>query len=157
MEYTYGNHAPVVDDRFSLPRRHNVGSLSFSRSRSSKIQDNVIRVVSGKTVLSWFSEIQALSRKDADTLATAIIQAVSPIISLAIAASEQGRRKQRIIHCLTGDGVNTNEAASKRTFSHYTANLPAQVSYYLLVWRCATHQANLATVIGICGKQELEF
>eukprot|EP00973_Karenia_brevis_P088933 12334326-Karenia_brevis.AAC.1 len=64
----------------------------------------------------------------------------------------QGSGPLRVVHSLTGDGINTNEAAAKRVFAHYSKMSGEMLLYFLVVWRCTSHQANLVVAVAICGK-----
>eukprot|EP00959_Pyramimonas_sp_CCMP1952_P159587 3338133-Pyramimonas_sp.AAC.1 len=73
---------PVVQDAsFALPQSVAVGSALFTRSRYSKIQNNCITIGMGEHRLEWLSEMQALGRKDGDTLGLALIAAVEGIMN----------------------------------------------------------------------------
>ena len=129
---------------------------TFNRGRYSKVQNNAVTVYVGGegSGVEWFTELQPLARKDGPTLATAIAAVVQPIIGMAAASySSQHPRSFRVLHMLVGDGVNTNENASKRVLNHFLNQHPTgRVLYRLLVWRCASHQANLVVVVAIAGK-----
>ena len=110
----------------------------------------------------WLTELQPLARKDAATLATAIAQAVQPVIQtvgsvLASSSSSRsnssssGVQSMRVLHLLVGDGINTNESAAKKVL-HHLYHQASSVDYRLLVWRCASHQANLVVVVAIAGR-----
>ena len=61
-----------------------------------------------------------------------------------------------LIHWLVGDGVGTNEAAAKILIAWLGAQpLAARVRYFLLVVKCANHQANLAIGSAVSGKTAL--
>jgi len=145
----------VETDDMTLPPAGRVGAAQFTRSRSSKVQNNVITINLLGVVLRWLVELQPLAKKDADTLGLALIQAVAQLMQI-LRAARQGKATTtsplRVIHLLTGDGVNTNEAASKRLYQHYHNSSCETLRYFLLVWRCASHQANLCVEIAICGR-----
>lgn len=87
-----------------------------NRSRCSKIQNNhVILSMQGRRV-EWLTELQPLMKKDGPTLATALIQVIVSIVRCATssASSSTGSQPVRILHCLTGDGIETNANAAKR-------------------------------------------
>eukprot|EP00973_Karenia_brevis_P049630 6888934-Karenia_brevis.AAC.1 len=61
----------------------------------------------------------------------------------------------RVLHCVTGDGVNTNSNALKRLLFHMKdATARLRVKYFLLSWVCASHISNLAVAVAICGERE---
>ena len=141
---------PVVEDAsFALPRSAAVGSALFTRSRYSKIQNSCITIGMGEQRLEWLSEMQALGRKDGDTLGLALIAAVQGIMKILAALPQ---RSVRVVHLLIGDGINTNEAAAKRLFEHYGRRAGGILQYRLISWRCASHQANLVVEVALCGK-----
>ena len=129
----------------------------FSRGRYSKVQNNSLHVTLGSSSngFEWYSELQPLSRKDADTLATALMMAVDELLSACTAAvRERQARRVRVLHLLIGDGVNTNEAAAKRLMHQYLVRKQhgAELQYRLLMWKCASHQANLVVLVAIAGR-----
>ena len=138
--------SPVASS--SLPSDNTVGGARFSRSRSSKVQNNDIQISNGEDTLPWWSELQPLAKKDADTLGLAPVQAAEQILSIL---GEACTRQVRVVHCLTGDGLNTNEAAAKRLLAHFSNGANCAVKYFLIVWRCASHQGNLVVLVAICG------
>lgn len=134
-----------------------------SRARFSKIQNNALTVQVGcdASPTEWMTELQPLARKDATTLATAIAQAVQPVmqavggvlasISNSRSSSSGSPQSIRVLHLLVGDGINTNECAAKKLLHHLHRHAES-VAYRLLVWRCASHQANLVVVVAIAGR-----
>ncbi len=153
--------------------------LQFCRSRSSKVQNNVVTVSGGGSSLEWFCELQPLGRKDGPTIATAIICCISEVISAVsvTAASEagtgavpvttsseartgtmpgttsSGAGKVRVLHCVTGDAVNTSESALRRVVYHFRNTADSSVEYFLLGWKCSSHQSNLVVGAAICGEE----
>ncbi len=140
--------------------------LRLCRSRSSKVQNNVVTVSGGGSSLEWFCELQPLARKDAPTIATAIILCISEIIdSVSVTASSEvgtgavavttssEAGKARLVHCVTGDAVNTNESALRRVLYYFRQAEYSTVEYFLLGWKCSSHQANLVVAAAICGEQ----
>ena len=64
------------------------------------------------------------------------------------------KKKMKIIHLVTGDGVATNEAALKRVLGRAVAgDLPANVEYRLINWVCASHVVNLVVEVAVCRKR----
>ena len=55
----------------------------------------------------------------------------------------------RLIHCLVGDGIYTNNAAARLLWS-WAAAAPVAPHYRLLVFTCSTHAANLVVRTAIC-------
>ena len=61
----------------------------------------------------YFSELQALARKDAPTLASALVQVVKQICGPMLeelAAIATGCQGLEVVHILVGDSIGTNEA-----------------------------------------------
>ena len=61
--------------------------------------------------LSLLLELQPLARNTAETMATALRHVIETVAN-RMAASTQGR-VARLIHCLVGDGIYTNNAAAR--------------------------------------------
>ncbi len=95
-----------------------------------------------------FHELQALWKKDASTLAFAIRAVVLYVTSAALEGLPRDHRL-RVVHLLTGDGINTNMAAARRVFRSFQGD--TSIDYRVLVWRCASHQVNLVVHVAICG------
>ena len=63
--------------------------------------------------------------------------------------------KRWLFHVLVGDGINTNEAAARRLLARSLVEPLGQLRYFLAVYKCSSHQANLAAkgaVIGAAAK-----
>ncbi len=130
------------------------GKLALSRGRTSKIQNNVVSVSCRGLTCPWFAELQPLMRKDGLTIASAIISIVSDILGAVRSGLDpsEGCLPLRVLHCVTGDGVNTNLNALRRVLHYFRVTWQGPpVVYRLLVWKCASHQSNLAVVVAICG------
>ena len=67
--------------------------------------------------------------------------------------TQRKAKSVRILHLISGDGLNTNENAVKRVLSHFLLNQSAGnlVQYRVMVWKCASHQANLVVLVAITG------
>ena len=60
------------------------------------------------------------------------------------------------MHWLVGGGISTNETAAKILLAWMKKQpLPAGVRYFLVVVKCANHQANLAIGSAVSGKTAL--
>ena len=120
------------------------------RGRSSKVQNNVATMHRHSTdkPLSVPLELQPLARKTAETMATALRQVIETVAN-QMAASTQGR-VVRLIHCLVGDGIYTNNAAARLLLWSWAAAAPVAPHYRLLVFTCSTHAANLVVRTAIC-------
>ena len=94
----------------------------FSRGRYSKIQNNAITMSLGPhgSVIDWLCELQPLGKKDGLTLASATIKSVQPLFEAIVSGVEQRKAKSvRILHLISGDGLNTNENAVKKVLSDF--------------------------------------
>ena len=133
-----------------------LGSPSLSRSRHSKVQNKFVTIVAGLNTIEFFTELQAMLRKDGSTIATALCNIISEVLELVaqgLKINANGAERVRVLHLVTGDGINTNENALKRMYYYVTKLLAGQpIRYFLLAWRCASHQANLVVLVAICGK-----
>ena len=92
------------------------------RGRYSKVLNHVINVHTSESSLRWLSELQPLSKKDASTIASALILNVQEVVLQCIASVGDARGGIiRCIHLLTGDAIATNEAAARRILPHMIA------------------------------------
>ena len=100
--------------------------------------------------MEWYSELQPLMKKDGQTIATAIISAISDIVDLACKSAPDPAF--RFLHLIVGDAINTNENAMKRVLFHFRHIAQARgFRYFCLVWKCGSHQSNLVAVVAVCG------
>lgn len=93
------------------------------------------------------TELSALSKKDAGSIATSIIRNLELVLeSLSLETSAEEHRL-RVNHCVTGDGIFANEAAVKRVLWYMQASSPFKnkITYKVVSLRCASHKANLVT------------
>lgn len=98
-------------------------------------------------LLRFMTELSALSKKDAGSIATSIIRNLELVLeSMALGTGEEVGRV-RINHCVTGDGIFANEAALKRVLWYMQSSCPLRdkVIYKVVSLRCASHKANLVT------------
>jgi hypothetical protein len=96
---THIHDEALMKMRSSLtPEGGDAGGSSLSRSRFSKIQNNVMVVSCGSGSVRFPLELQALLRKDADTIATAIISVVNQVTSAFPARTN----KINLVHLVTG-------------------------------------------------------
>ena len=92
------------------------------RGRASVVQNNSVSLSLGGETMRWLTELQPLMKKNAPTLATAIIAVVQSVLDVVVAAAPASRGTSltvRLCHLLVGDGVSTNEAAAKRVLKHF--------------------------------------
>lgn len=144
---------PNIVGALEVPATH----FRLSRSRSCKIQNHSVHVWLGtRASMPWFTELMSMSKKDQTSIASSIIIVLKDIWTglhlLPRAAEDCSASKCNFVHLLTGDSINTNEAAARCVLQHCWHILPASVQYRLLVFRCAAHKCNLVTVTAICGR-----
>lgn len=122
-----------------------LGPRKLARGRTSKVLENVVEVVVGDNPQAirhpLFVELQPLLRKDAATIATALKSIVVDVLKTRPSTCP----KMKVIHMVTGDGIATNAAACRRLFHSLAAD--ERITYRLMVWCCATHQANLVVQV----------
>ena len=132
------------------------------RSRSSKVQVNVVHLrVQGR---SWAlpHELEALADKSAPVLATCFKRLVQAWLAALVPPQAGGRGGSFrhnpeiwMLHCLIGDGIPTNVAAAKILWAfrdHVCEQDGTVVRYFLLVGKCGTHQTALSAKNGIVGR-----
>ena len=133
------------------------------RSRSSKVQLNVVMLTCKAKTFDLPQELEALVDKSAPTLATCLERVLlSLLLSLqppqaaagppqAVAGSHR-RPEIWLTHCLIGDGIPTNLAAAKILWALSLKGNFGLVRYFLLVGKCGTHQAALTAKNGVIGR-----
>ena len=127
------------------------------RSRTSKIQNNVLVISRGDMDIEFYSELQSLQRKDADTIALAMVEATSPVIKAMMAAiggNRNGCSRIRLIHCVTGDAIPTNAAAMRRLYHYWRQDVDEHnmIEYMLVGFVCSSHQCNLVVQVAVVGR-----
>jgi hypothetical protein len=123
------------------------------RGKSSKIQNQVVSVITGTQELEVFTELQALHKKDGATIAFSLIQTATRVIQKLRQAHPGENVTVRVLHLVTGDAVNTNENACKRLLHHFLSQASSLgIRYSLVCVKCASHQANLIVQVAICGE-----
>ena len=109
-----------LHDEASLRLRSRLGPRSSmpSRSRSSKVQQHVVRVHSlMEPAMDCWTELEALADKTSATLAASIygvLQKTAKAFGQSLTDSDTGA-KIWLIHTLVGDGVATNEVIRGQT------------------------------------------
>ena len=96
----------------------------LSRAKHSKIQNHFVRVHTANDTVEWYTELQALFKKDGETIGWALATTLMEIVRLVEAAAKSAARAYRVVHLVSGDGVHTNENAMKRLF------LPPHTMYH---------------------------
>ena len=136
-----------LHDEASLRLRSHLGGAADlpSRSRSSKVQQHVVKVFLRPGLSCEVpQEMEALGDKTAATLATSLDGRLRQVAK-TIAAGLGNDNEAWLIHVLVGDAINTNEAAARRLYAKAAvAPIAAALKYCLVVVKCASHQANLA-------------
>ena len=128
-----------------------------ARARSSKIQNNVMFLKFGRSqgTLEWLTELQALERKNGETIGEALVSVTEEVLQVLCQASTRRWQTLRFIHLLTGDSVNTNINAAKRLLQFFL-NKPrfenVNLQYSLVTWKCVSHVVNLIVVVAIVGQ-----
>ena len=128
---------------------------ALRRGPYSKIQNNMVRLVFAEFAFDWFTELQPLACKNSQTMASALILVVLAVLDAI--DSQAVTRRVRVVHVLTGDGIQTNDSAAKRVLYHFRHDKTSpKWEYILLVFICASHMANLAVSTAICNGQGIK-
>ena len=134
-----------------LPRN----APKLSRQKHSKIQNHSVQIQGLDTeALPWDVELQPLKNKTKEVVATSIIVALNGVLAALLSPEDVRDELPTVVHVLTGDSINTNEAAC-RIVLHYFREISSfrrRMTYRLIMWRCAAHKAALVTVTAICGR-----
>ena len=119
------------------------------RSRTSSV---VVHI--GSNSIPFFTELQALKKKNADTIASALIAVLCELLT-TILGDETPAVPLQVLHVCTGDGINTNAAALKRVYRYMAKTWSKKdwISYRLLNWKCSSHRANLVVQYVVCDGQ----
>ena len=86
-----------VDGELGVP------AIASRRGCASKVQNNYVQVFVGGTQLGWPTELQAMQKKDAATVATAVSNVMGEIIDVAAAATSYDYLGWRPLHYLVRD------------------------------------------------------
>ena len=147
-----------IQDEASLRLRSSGDTYTkaASRSRSSKVQQHVVHIFAqGQQPVRWLADLHPLADKTAKVLATSlhrILREVAEPVCTALGSLHLSHRAW-VVHWLVGDGIRTNLAAAKILLAWVKAQpLPHRVRYFLLVVKCANHQANLAITSVVTGR-----
>jgi hypothetical protein len=130
------------------------------RSRASKVQQHVVSVHVGHRDWEIPTEMEALGDKSAKTLATSFESLLRQVLDGILPTMGGDSQPQSahdpeiwVFHVLVGDGIPTNEAAAKILWSCVVERPCGQrVRYFLLLVKCATHQAALSAKHAIIGQ-----
>ncbi len=112
-----------VHDEASMRLRSCLQGLGgLKRGRSSKIQNAVISVHRDASPVNFVRlpvELMALERKNAPTLATALLRSLQEVVGAACLYAPT-----RTTHVVIGDGVATNEAACRVVYAFMRERAP---------------------------------
>lgn len=142
-----------VHDEASMRLRSRIDPFQAkpSRSRSSKIQQHAITVHIGEHKVGVLSELEALLDKSAGTLATSLDRALRQVCD-ALAMRDAHGPEIWVVHIIVGDGVATNEAASRRVLQRARDEpISGATKYFMASLKCAAHQASLAAKTATVG------
>ena len=103
--------------------------------------------------MEWYTDLQPMGRKDAVSLAKALVLAAKPVLQASSSAACSAQQQCRFIHVVTGDGVQTNLAACRRVWKHLSQQCFSRLEYSLVVHVCASHIANLVVQIAVVRKR----
>ena len=140
-----------------------------SRSRSSKVQQQVVELFAGGDVLEIPTELEALGDNTAATLCTSLERCVRSVVADVVPAELRTAQPQAsframpqastppadvwLFHVMIGDVINTNNAAAKRLWACLQERgLGPRVRYFLAVIVCGTHQTGLAARGAVTGR-----
>ena len=121
------------------------------RTRSSKVQNAVVTLHGGSNLadsLPVLLELQALAKKDAATIATALHFVAAQVQEAARAMDGH----LRLLHVVIGDGVSTNPLAARLLWQWMQRD--GHKLYRLISSTCSTHAMNLAVRTAICGVEK---
>ena len=131
------------------------GVRLVNRSASSKVQNHCVTLSIGGERIEWLAELQAMERKDASTIAKTLQSVAHEIIAQvlegvgSVSPHLATPSKPRVLHLLTGDGIGTNQAATRRLLKHIIDSLSASgVDYYVAMWTCASHVVSIIVQVG---------
>ena len=121
-----------------------------ARSRSSKIQQQVVNIVVNRQRLEIPTELEPLGDKSAATLTTSLERVLRTIAAQVL----PGIQGMDIWICmiLVGDAIPTNEAAAKGLWSAIAETpLGGRSRFFLAMFKCLVHQAALSAKSAVCG------
>ena len=74
-------------------------------------------------------------------------------VFVAVRAGVEGSEcKLRVVHLVTEDAVDIDDNECRRFLQHFRSPENAEgLDCSLIVWKCASHQANLAVHVAVCG------
>ena len=110
------------------------------------VQQHAVSLHNTDGVVEVLTELEPLADKTAATLATSLEGVIRQVCSAIAKGISDQDRSCWLIHVLVGDGVASNALAARRLFAMTSAAplCDGAVQYFLVVLKCASHQANLA-------------
>ena len=151
-----------------------------TRSRSTKVQQQVVELITMGSVLEMPTELEALGDKTAATLCSSLERCVRAVVADVFPVAARGAQPQAsvrakpqasvrampqasmaakpqadvwLFHIMIGDGINTNNAAAKQLWACLQEHgLGPRVRYFLAVIVCGTHQTGLAAKGAVTGR-----
>ena len=132
---------------------HQGMSYSSTRSRSSSVQNQILRAHLGQESIEVLTELVGLAKKNVGSVASSLIAAAKDVIGNVLEglkANSFGVRQLRVVHLLVGDGAAVNGAAGKKVYADLSGLADDVVSYRMMMWHCAAHQSNLVAQWAIC-------
>jgi len=143
-----------TDSRVQLP----MNARRYSRSPRSSVQVHSMVLAFGSRMMEWHTELQPLERKTAATLATAVIIATEEVMECLVAGVQAPSIRIRFLHLITGDGINTNEAAMRIVLHWFIrqSSFKDVFDYKMACWKCGAHKASLVVKTALCGRRYFE-
>ena len=131
-----------------------------TRSRTSKVQQHALWLYPDATCgCPLPCDLHALADKTAKTIATSIdgvMRSAADLATGGFGSAVTDASQGWFIHVLVGDGIFTNEAAARMVLARAEASpLAPGLKYFLMLVRCANHQANLAIDSAVEGNAAL--
>ena len=117
------------------------------------VQQHAVSLHNTDGVVEVLTELEPLADKTAATLATSLEGVLRQVCSAIAKGISDQDRSCWLIHVLVGDGVASNALAARRLFAMTSAAplCDGAVQYFLVVLKCASHQANLAAKTATVG------
>ena len=115
-------------------------SQMLCRRTHSKVLNLLITVHAPDMSLRWLSELQPLSKKNSQTIATGLLQEIEAmLVTCADALSKSRGGNHKFFHLLTGDAIATNDAAARKLYPRMSEMASKRgIQYLLFVLLCAS-------------------
>lgn len=115
---------------------------------------NAVDICLADEVCGWYAELQPLADKTGPTICHAAASILRDFFNPIQVSDNRIWHKLRVVHLLTGDGINTNENVAKRLLAYFRSHNVFQirsVDYNLVSLRCASHAVYRAMQVAMCG------